>query len=153
MWHITINRNPLEKLSLLDVLMHDIGHAIGLDHNSRNDSVMFLYIRFKTFPIKLSIDDILNVQNLYGSKATTGTEIGPTTPTMPNVPSSSLPPLQPINIELCEVKRVDVILIVNHGMYVIYKRYIWFVSLDGRSFSKPMLVTDYLTFFRKISPV
>ncbi|XP_070155848.1 collagenase 3-like [Polyergus mexicanus] len=68
-WHVYLNKNPSNTHHLLQTLTHEIGHALGLQHSMRNDSIMFPYIpNIKNqFPVKLSIEDILAIQNLYGS--------------------------------------------------------------------------------------
>ncbi|XP_070171061.1 matrilysin-like [Polyergus mexicanus] len=68
-WHVYLNKNPSNTHHLLQTLTHEIGHALGLQHSMRNDSIMFPYIPDikNQFPVKLSIEDILAIQNLYGS--------------------------------------------------------------------------------------
>ncbi|XP_050452194.1 interstitial collagenase-like [Cataglyphis hispanica] len=68
-WHVRLNKNLSDKYHLLLTLTHEIGHALGLQHSMRNDSVMFPYIPDNElqYPVKLSVEDILAIQNLYGS--------------------------------------------------------------------------------------
>ncbi|XP_050447456.1 72 kDa type IV collagenase-like [Cataglyphis hispanica] len=69
-WHVHLNKNPSNKYHLLLTLTHEIGHTLGLQHSMRNDSVMFPYIPDNElqYPVKLSVEDILAIQNLYGSR-------------------------------------------------------------------------------------
>lgn len=52
------------------MLTHKISHTLEVSHSTSNDSVMFTYIpeNENQFIVKLSIEDILTVQNLYESK-------------------------------------------------------------------------------------
>ncbi|KYN41684.1 Macrophage metalloelastase [Trachymyrmex septentrionalis] len=50
-------------------LTHEIGHALGLTHSSREDSIMFAFVSNTNNKIvKLNIEDILAIQQLYGIK-------------------------------------------------------------------------------------
>ncbi|XP_070169565.1 stromelysin-1-like [Polyergus mexicanus] len=107
-WHVYLNKNPPDTHHLLQTLTHEIGHALGLQHSMRNDSIMFPYIPDieNQFPVKLSIEDILAIQNLYGSHddgnysmATPATTAAPAT--------TSVAPTDPARADLCALRRVD----------------------------------------------
>ncbi|XP_029669882.1 matrix metalloproteinase-16-like [Formica exsecta] len=114
-WHVYLNKNPPNTHHLLQTLTHEIGHAFGLQHSMRNDSIMFPYIPDieNQFPVKLSIEYILAIQNLYGSQddgnyptATPATTAAPAT--------TSVAPIDPARADFCALRRVDAALIMNH---------------------------------------
>ncbi|XP_071633319.1 collagenase 3-like [Temnothorax longispinosus] len=53
-WHIQLNKNPPGRYNLLQTLTHEIGHALGLAHSPRKDSVMFAYVPVNQFPVQLN---------------------------------------------------------------------------------------------------
>ncbi|XP_065658677.1 uncharacterized protein LOC136083199 [Hydra vulgaris] len=65
--------------------LHEIGHSLGLDHTHFKDAVMFPLIKSNSF-VKLSEDDILGIQALYGPPKKNKTIV---------VPISSLPTKNP----------------------------------------------------------
>ena len=64
---------PTKLLSVLQTLVHQIGHSLGLSHSNVYDSVMFPFV--KTFnassPMTFHREDVKAIQTLYGEK--TGT--------------------------------------------------------------------------------
>ena len=64
-WDLRIgNRDRPGTLDFFTVLSHEIGHALGLDHSSNPDDVMYPY--YMGARSWLSAGDIQNVQGLYG---------------------------------------------------------------------------------------
>lgn len=51
-------------IDLFSVVLHEAGHALGLGHTDRPDSVMYPYYRRLS---ALSEDDIAGIRNLYGA--------------------------------------------------------------------------------------
>ncbi|XP_070155185.1 interstitial collagenase-like [Polyergus mexicanus] len=146
-WHVYLNKNPPDTHHLLQTLTHEIGHALGLQHSMRNDSIMFPYIPDieNQFPVKLSIEDILAIQNLYGSHddgnyptATPATTAAPAT--------TSVAPTDPARADLCALRRVDAALIMNHRLYIANRRNIWSVDMTEKRYGRPITLTDYATF-------
>nr|XP_047122960.1 stromelysin-2-like [Hydra vulgaris] len=65
------NFNVKERngVNLYWVAIHKIGHSLGLYHSSVQNSLMYPYYKgTKDLNIQLHEDDILGIQNLYGSK-------------------------------------------------------------------------------------
>ncbi|XP_070170996.1 stromelysin-2-like [Polyergus mexicanus] len=146
-WHVYLNKNPPDTHHLLQTLTHEIGHALSLQHSMRNDSIMFPYIPDieNQFPVKLSIEDILAIQNLYGSHddgnyptAIPATTAAPAT--------TSVAPTDPARADLCALRRVDAALIMNHRLYIANRRNVWSVDMTEKRYGRPMTLTDYATF-------
>ncbi|XP_065664059.1 matrix metalloproteinase-25 isoform X2 [Hydra vulgaris] len=61
-------------INLLWVAVHEIGHCIGLEHSSVENSIMYpQYKGYMGENFTLSKDDILGIQSIYGSKTQTST--------------------------------------------------------------------------------
>jgi hypothetical protein len=71
------------EISLLAVLTHEFGHAIGLLHS--NDTRALMYAAYSPYNLKPGADDIRGAQRLYG--AGTGGVAGPTP--VPGQPTDS----------------------------------------------------------------
>lgn len=65
-WTLSVNRK--DGTNLLAVLIHEIGHTLGLPHSKDPTSVM--HPAFVAAKLDLNVDDIENVQILYGPNPT-----------------------------------------------------------------------------------
>lgn len=65
-WTLSVNRK--DGTNLLGVLIHEIGHALGLSHSKDLTSVM--HPAFVSAKLDLNVDDIEHVQILYGKLKT-----------------------------------------------------------------------------------
>ncbi|KAM3282291.1 metalloendoproteinase 3-MMP [Capsicum chacoense] len=59
--------STLSAVDLESVAVHEIGHLLGLGHSSVEDSIMYPTLGAGTRRVELANDDILGVQELYGS--------------------------------------------------------------------------------------
>ncbi|XP_071576385.1 matrix metalloproteinase-18-like [Temnothorax nylanderi] len=132
-WHIYVSKNPSDKYSLHYTLTHEIGHSLGLLHNKRRTSVMFAYSPDKPYLVKLDKYDIIDIQRLYGEKIT-------------NEPPQTPAPPPPPSPDLCTLDRVNAILILENRMYISYKRYVWSIDLDGRTYNGPLAFSNHMSF-------
>ncbi|XP_018405106.1 PREDICTED: 72 kDa type IV collagenase-like [Cyphomyrmex costatus] len=137
-WHIQLNEStPENKQHLLYTLTHEIGHSLGLSHNSRRDSLMFPYATNKA--VKLSIEDILAIQRLYGKNPI-------------EVPSTRSPPVTTdtrktsTQKDLCNLPYVDNVLVLNQRIFVTYQKSMWMIAINGKRYKVPLALNDYLRF-------
>ncbi|XP_011634737.1 matrix metalloproteinase-2-like [Pogonomyrmex barbatus] len=142
-WHIELTVNPDDTIHLLHTLTHEIGHALGLHHSPLKDAIMYAFVPSKIFPMRLSEADVLAIQNLYGLR--NKSEIaGPITTT---VATTTIATRDTGNsADLCALRRVDAVLILENRIYVTYRHYLWSVDLNGKSYGRSLLLTDYLRF-------
>ncbi|KAL6418407.1 hypothetical protein ACFW04_012137 [Cataglyphis niger] len=117
----------------------------------RNDSVMFPCIPDNElqYPVKLSVEDILAIQNLYGSHDNGNRPAILATTAMPATTVASttgVAPIDPSRANLCALRRLDAVLIMNGRLYISNRRNIWSVNVTKRHYGKPMTLTEYATF-------
>ncbi|XP_030755342.1 matrix metalloproteinase-26-like [Sitophilus oryzae] len=114
-WYLDEEPVPEGATSLLRVLTHEIGHVLGIAHSANYESIMYPSLVFEN-TTKLSQDDILAIQELYGSKpvvttARTTVRTMKTTKTMPTTTTKTTttiptPNTQGINLKvpkLCDL--------------------------------------------------
>ncbi|KAG5338558.1 MMP3 protein, partial [Acromyrmex heyeri] len=124
---------------LLNMLTHEIGHALGLTHSSREDSIMFAFVTASNNIkiVKLNIEDILAIQQLYGiknSKLTTTTQ--PPTSTTTEITTN-----KPEYVDLCTLQYVDTILVLHHRIFVL-----WSINIDDTKYDGPHILSSYMNF-------
>lgn len=62
--HLDASEDWLGELSMVSVLIHELGHVLGLVHVSTEESVMYPYYREWQFIFDLDVDD---AQKIWGS--------------------------------------------------------------------------------------
>lgn len=81
------------NMDLYSVVLHELGHALGLGHSDDPSAVMYPYYRMAT---SLSAADVAAIRTLYAAQTGTPTPPAPpTTPTTPTPPSTPTPPTTP----------------------------------------------------------
>ncbi|XP_073995585.1 matrix metalloproteinase-17-like [Rhodnius prolixus] len=158
-WHdtLTLPSTKNDDTSLFWVLLHEIGHGLGLSHSSDTRSSMFSTY---TFPPVSSFDEldlfeeeIRAMQMLYGTPpkplpsttpttstthttsitptTTTTTTTSTTTTTTPTTTKRSQPPtLQPF-IDVCYyLKHIDAFLVAHKRLYLFYNNHVWIIPLQ-----------------------
>lgn len=127
-WNFDINKSS--GTSLLSVLIHEIGHTLGLQHSGDQNSIMFPYYKESFI---LSNDDISGIEYLYGKQ--TSTEIINTTPlttSRPTITSFNIKTDMDDDIDLCKIQYPDRMLITsNHHFYIFYKNLAWIMDLTS----------------------
>ncbi|KAL2546960.1 matrix metalloproteinase [Forsythia ovata] len=62
-----LNGSPVSAVDLESVAVHEIGHLLGLGHSSVENAIMYPTISSGTRKVELANDDVLGIQELYGS--------------------------------------------------------------------------------------
>ncbi|CAH2020668.1 unnamed protein product [Acanthoscelides obtectus] len=100
-WYFGNDPNiPKNQTSFLMVLVHEIGHALGIAHSASPNAIMFAFYQHEIRG--LDVDDINAVQYLYGRKnkydsipkSTTASAIPKTTTTIRSTTQPALPRLK-----------------------------------------------------------
>ena len=78
-------------IDLYSVVLHELGHALGLGHSDKSGAVMYPYYRRAT---SLTDEDISAIRELYAERSGSGSEPAPT-PTPVNPPSPTPTPVDP----------------------------------------------------------
>jgi hypothetical protein len=134
-WYFGESGNtPDDQTNFYTVLLHEIGHTLGIEHSANNNSIMYAY--YKGDIDKLTQDDMWAIQYLYGRPERLKYELIPTTTTTTVKPTvskvwQSVPEVgvkdtvgnsssthEPM-VNLCDFnKEIDTFLIANHHMYI-----------------------------------
>jgi predicted Zn-dependent protease len=57
---------PSSRMDLQSAALHELGHALGLDHSSKAAAIMWPYINYGEQKRALDLEDINRIQGLYG---------------------------------------------------------------------------------------
>ncbi|KAL6263049.1 hypothetical protein P5V15_005846 [Pogonomyrmex californicus] len=104
---------------------------------------MYAFVPSKTFPVRLSEADFLVIQNLYGLR-NKNEVLRPATTTVATTTIATRDTSD--SVDLCALRRVDAVLVLENRMYVAYRHYLWSIDLNGKSYRRSLLLTDYLRF-------
>lgn len=153
------NRTGDDKVNLYKVLLHEIGHALGISHSLNQNAIMYAQY-MNGYELDLDEDDVLAIQSLYGvrekeeeKKEDKSAEKGETT----TPPETEQPVIKP---SLCDLEMdLNTFLIANRVMYIFHEKWVWLLDLENtfRGFQGPISITDWLTFlpntFSKIDAI
>ncbi|XP_073979924.1 matrix metalloproteinase-25-like [Rhodnius prolixus] len=167
-WHfdLTIPATGNDASSLFWVLVHEIGHALGLRHSNDRKSVLCPYYGFpnvSTFAeLDLYQEEIHAIQFLYGKPLPPSPPPPPSTTTKRPSSPPSPPPIQPY-LDVCHyMKRIDAFLVVNKRLFLFYRHYVWVIPLQEtlrlqRDYTHPMYINRWLKFlptnFTRVSAI
>ncbi|XP_018397717.1 PREDICTED: matrix metalloproteinase-14-like [Cyphomyrmex costatus] len=105
----------------------------------RKYSIMFPYATNNT--VKLSLEDNLAVQRLYGKKNRN---------VVPSIRSPSVTTdttkTTSNKRDLCDLPYVDNVLVLNHRIFVTYRKTMWMIDVNGKRYKGPLALNDYLRF-------
>ncbi|XP_060527690.1 matrix metalloproteinase-25-like [Cylas formicarius] len=133
---------PAPQTSLYTVLLHEIGHTLGLGHSNDSASIMYpFYGSVNT----LGLDDIAGIHRLYGDKTTISVSPSTTTTSKSDTKTTTKvtlsPPPPP---HLCNILPDNFLITLNHHMYVFYDKWCWILRLGDRTYTEPKRIAEYV---------
>ena len=165
-WYLKYDTPPDGEYSLYSVLMHEIGHSLGIMHSGVSSALMY---PFYSPELNISDDDIFAIQYLYGiPDSSTKLPINKKPIEKPvEIPveiPAEIPVEKPIEepddkasaltTDLCSIKYPDNMMITsNHHLYIFHKKSVWVKNINDKRFREPRLITDYLPSLRQITHV
>lgn len=158
-WEYTMDIPAPGKTSFFVVLVHEIGHTLGLHHAGSSNAVMFSNYNIpkniqSLHDYDLSIDDINGIKYLYGEKpkpkpttTTTTTTEKPKVEKQPNLPAG-----KQADYDLCEYRNlIETVLVANKKIHLFYNNFVWILPIEGEKrqpahFTSPFSITNWLRY-------
>uniref|UniRef100_A0A1Y1L8M9 Peptidase metallopeptidase domain-containing protein n=1 Tax=Photinus pyralis TaxID=7054 RepID=A0A1Y1L8M9_PHOPY len=149
-WHVAdANAPPPGYSSYFQVVLHEIGHTLGLRHSSDENALMFPY--YNSNMITLHEDDIAGIRALYPSDTAgtpspenktyhLSTRIKTTTPTLKTTTRKTIKPP-----DLCTIQ-IEHFLILNKRLYMFYEHWVWISALNSSKVEPAKNLLEWLTF-------
>uniref|UniRef100_H2ZR78 Peptidase metallopeptidase domain-containing protein n=1 Tax=Ciona savignyi TaxID=51511 RepID=H2ZR78_CIOSA len=158
----TLHQGPNKGNDLFLVAVHELGHALGLQHSPDVKAIMApVYKYHDTKNFVLPQDDILGIQSLYGKymilTVTRLTKRKPMTPRFwfklfdstkpPRRPAATQPTIssipEPSPPKLCELSNYDAISFLRKELYIFKGKYMWRRKRGKTSFSGPLMISSF----------
>merc|ERR1719295_1797669 len=125
--------------NLLQTMVHELGHSLGLSHSDKREAVMAPFYRGWDPHLKLSNDDVKAIQSLYGRKRS-------------GSPSSSIPKASPVvprfeptfnNDNICANPTIDAVTITaDRSTYVFQGSNYWKLTRDSVADGYPRRISQ-----------
>lgn len=144
------------QVSLRSVVMHELGHSLGLSHSQHEDSIMYSFYQYD-LPPSLSYDDIIAVQSIYGrgnaevpwmppSSPRTTTPLPPL-PTRPYYPATtdSVPRYVTTvtsSPDPCQ-SDFDAVTTIRGEIFVFKDDWFWRIQSDGSLSERPRQINEF----------
>ncbi|XP_026824763.1 hatching enzyme [Ooceraea biroi] len=126
-WHIALTPNPQNSHHLLRMLVHEIGHSLGLSHTTDENSLMYAYSPAVEWPVVLGMEDVLAVRNLYGvaeGESSTAAPAEPTVVQRTTTPASTTATAAaPEPPDPCTWRHVATLLVLGKRLFITRGRY------------------------------
>jgi len=139
--------NTYSGTNLLQVIAHEFGHSLGLEHSNIQSALMAAYYRGYIPDFKLDADDVMGIQAIYGAKKT---------PTIPPTPkpwdpwatTSTTTTMAPVAPEMmpmpCIDRRVSAMIQTQTGeVFAFYDNYYMRLGRSGIVEGYPQKIADH----------
>ncbi|XP_011336644.2 matrix metalloproteinase-2 [Ooceraea biroi] len=157
-WHIALTPNPQNSHHLLRMLVHEIGHSLGLSHTTDENLLMYAYSPAVEWPVALGMEDVLAVRNLYGGAEGEPLTVVPaertvvqktTTPATTTTSSPTTTTAPPEPPDPCTWRHIDTLLVLGKRLFITRGRYTWSIGLSGKIVNRQFVLGNYVRFLPK----
>lgn len=156
-WYMGMETVPVNENSFFYVLLHEIGHTLGLEHSEVSPSVMSAYYDWREVGYRLYDYDVKSIQKLYGSRDDSTTpnllvnctsDIGGGSSSSSSNSSASVSKEIESNKypDLCHIRPEKFLLTLNRRLYVFHKDWAWIIPIGEFKYRKPEKIGFYLPF-------
>lgn len=158
-WFNESQKAPDNYTDFYMVILHEIGHSLGLEHSSNSNAVMFSFYHNNA---EFDENDIEAIENLYGKKqkivTTTTTTAATNTTTMitttdtvmtsttTTTMANALPEIREPPSFCSIVNNIRIFFIHNKRIYAVYKQWLWGKDLDAEHFEPPQDVSSWVNY-------